>query len=167
MLTKNIIENTDIFLSRSEKINWFSKCGNTSNEYTVASSFIEAWDFWNDKMLKVWSKESISLENLSINAIGDDSIDYVFVKVSEHLGPIIGQCFSNLRIRLESIGLNSDDYGLSFEIIDFIKRDTAWACIEYILGREGFFSKVLEVNSNGRWACSWDGFYPEGCFVVM
>ncbi|GFZ30403.1 hypothetical protein CSC2_09290 [Clostridium zeae] len=167
MVTKNIIENTSDFISIAEKINWFSKCGDISNNYTVASSFIEAWDSWNESMLNVWSVEVINLENISINVIGNDSIDYIFDKVSDHLGPIIEKCFYAFQIRQENMGLASEDYGLSFEIIDFIKRDTAWACIESILDREGFFSKVFVVNSTGRWACSWDGSYPDGHFVVM
>ena len=53
------------------------------------------------------------------------------------------------------------------EILDFIKRDTAWACIERLLGEKGFFSRILEINQTGHWACSWVGKFPKGNFIIM
>ncbi|WP_160680564.1 hypothetical protein [Clostridium sp. C8-1-8] len=167
MIENNIVEATNNFISTAEKITWFSKCSTPNDNYTVASNFVEAWDSWNENMLNVWSREVTILENIAIKNIGNDSIDYIFDIISDKLGPIIGKCFYEFQCRLDDMGLDSEDYGLCFEIIDFIKRDTAWACIESILAMKGFFSKVFKINSSGRWACSWDGSYPDGHFVIM
>lgn len=167
MIEKGIKDKTSNFIGSLEKVKWFSNSGELSDKYTVVFSFIDAWDIWNESMMAVWSKESHILENEGIKAIGNDNIDYIFGTIAEYIAPKIEDGFCEFQTRLESKGLDSDDYGLIFEIIDFIKRDIAWACIENIIGKTGFFSKVLKVNSEGRWACSWDGVYPEGRFVVM
>ena len=60
-----------------------------------------------------------------------------------------------------------DQSGIEEEILDFIKRDTAWACIERLLGEKGFFSRILEINQTGHWACSWVGKFPKGNFIIM
>ena len=60
-----------------------------------------------------------------------------------------------------------DQSGIEDEILDFIKRDTAWACIELLLNEAGFFTRIYEINSAGRWACSWVGKYPKGNFIIM
>ena len=60
-----------------------------------------------------------------------------------------------------------DQSGIEEEILDFIKRDTAWACIERLLGEKGFFSRILEINQTGHWACSWVGKFPKGNFIIL
>ena len=57
--------------------------------------------------------------------------------------------------------------GIEEEILDFIKRDTAWACIKRLLGEKGFFSRILEINQTGHWACSWVGKFPKGNFIIL
>lgn len=94
-------------------------------------------------------------------------IDLIFEKVAEETGPKIAEGLVKFQDRLKKMDLDSDTYGLDYEIIDFIKRDVAWACVEAVVGKRGFFSKVLEVLSEGRWSFAWDGRYPVGLFVVM
>ena len=155
------------FINETQNIRYFANSGLKNDNYTVVFSFIEAWDGWNKKMINVWPKESKSLETNAIKLIGDNSIDYVFHKISEAIGANIEKGFCDFQERLEEMGMDSEEYGLGFEIIDFIKRDMAWACIENVIDRKGFFTKILEVTSQGRWPCSWDGNYPDGRFVVM
>lgn len=94
-------------------------------------------------------------------------IDLIFEKVAEEIGPKIVQGLVKFQDRLKKMDLDSDTYGLDYEIMDFIKRDVAWACVEVVVGKKGFFSRVLEVLSEGRWPCAWDGSHPLGRFVVM
>ena len=155
------------FIGKIAGINWFGKAGEPSEQYTVVISFIEAWDGWNRRMLAVWSKESHCLEERALQMIGDPMIDWVFARIAEAIGPEVEKGFCQFQDRLAKAGLDSEEYGLSIEIIDFIKRDAAWACIESILGEEGFFHQILEVLREGRWPCAWDGDYPSGRFVVM
>lgn len=160
-------EKVDTFLKEIGDINWLIHAGEDSDKYTVVLSFTEAWDEWNDKMLEVWGKESHNIERFAIDFIDDDIIDLIFERVAEETGPKIAQGFVKFQDRLKNIGLDSDTYGLDYEIMDFIKRDVAWACVEVVVGKRGFFSRVLEVLSEGRWPCSWDGSHPLGRFVVM
>ena len=51
--------------------------------------------------------------------------------------------------------------------MDFMNRDLAWACVEQMVGSEGFFTAVLKVYQQGRLPCAWEGAYPEGRFVVL
>lgn len=133
-------EKVESLLKEIGDINWLIHAGEDSDKYTVVLSFAEAWDEWNDKMLEVWGKET---------------------------GPIIAEGLVKFQDMLKKMGLDSDTYGSDYEIIDFIKRDLAWTCVEVVIGKRGFFSRVLEVLSEGRWPCAWDGSNPLGRFVVM
>lgn len=160
-------EKVESFLKEIGDINWFIHAGEDSDKYTVVLSFTEAWDEWNDKMLEVWGKETHNIEKFAIDSIGDNMIDLIFERVAEETGPKIAEGLVKFQDRLKKMDLDSDTYGLDYEIIDFIKRDIAWACVEVVIGKRGFFSKVLEVLSEGRWPCAWDRSYSLGRFVVM
>lgn len=167
-IKKNIIEEKiKIYLKEIQDICWFIHAGENSNKYTVAASFTEAWDDWNDKMMEVWCIESHNIEVAAITVMGDELIDLIFDRVAQASGPKIAEGLLSFQERLEDMGLDSDGYGLEYEILDFIKRDITWACIEFVIGKKGFFNEVLQVLSEGRWPCAWDGSYPEGLFVVM
>lgn len=167
-MSKDIIEcKIDEFLKELEGINWLKHAGDESDRYRVVRSFTEAWDDWNDKMLKVWLKESKNIEKVAIDSIGDEAIDLIFNRIAEAMGPRIAEGLVKFKDRIEKAGLDNDTYGLDYEIIDFIKRDMAWACVERVTDNIGFFNKVLGVLVEGRWACAWEGNYPSGRFVVM
>lgn len=57
--------------------------------------------------------------------------------------------------------------GLSDEIIDMVKRDVSWACIEKILNVQGLFTTLYEIYKSVYFPCSWIGTYPNGQAVVM
>lgn len=167
-IKKNIIEERiNIYLKEIQDICWFRHAGENSNKYIVAVSFTEAWDEWNDNMMEVWGRESNNIEVAAIATIGDESIDSIFDRIAQVTGPKIAEGLLRFQERLEYMGLDSDGYGVEYEILDFIKRDIAWACIEFVIGKKGFFNEVLQVLSEGRWPCAWDGSYPSGRFVVM
>lgn len=167
-MTKGIVEGKiDGRLKELEGIRWLKYVGEESDRYRVVNSFTEAWDGWNDKMLKVWLKESEKIEKFAIESIGDEAIDLIFSRISEVMGPRIAEGLVEFKDTLENHGVDSDTYGLDYEIIEFIKRDIAWACVESITDNIGFFNKVLRVLVEGRFACAWEGNYPAGRFVVM
>lgn len=167
MIEESIYKKINDFIKDIESIKWLENAGEKSDKYTVILSFIEAWDGWNGKMLEVWTIESHNLEKVAVDLLGEEMIDLVFSKIAQTIGPQIEEGFFNFQERLEKAGLDSEEYGLGFEIIDFIKRDVAWTCVESIIERKGFFTKVLEVHFEGRWPCAWDGEYPSGRFAVM
>lgn len=52
-------------------------------------------------------------------------------------------------------------------MLNMVKRDMAWACIEKLFHIDGFYTAVFEVYKEGYFPCSWTGAYPLGKFVVM
>lgn len=167
-MNKDIIYNKlESFLKEIKDINWLIHAGEDSDKYTVVLSFTKAWDEWNDKMLEIWDKETHDIETFAIDSIGDNMIDLIFERVAKETGTKIAKGLVKFQDRLKNVGLDNDTYGLDYEIIDFIKRDVAWSCVEIVVDKRGFFSTVLEVLSEGRWPCAWDGSYPSGQFVVM
>ena len=93
-------------------------------------------------------------------------IDAIFEAVSLAIGNEVYEALCDLE---DKIGQETgeDQSGIEEEILDFIKRDTAWACIERLLGEKGFFSRILEINQTGHWACSWVGKFPKGNFIIL
>ena len=151
------------FLERLKGIPWLEHCGEPSNAFRVESSLFQAWDNWNGEMLAVWEPETCRLEELAQERIGDEEIDRAFEAVSAAVGDRLWEswCAFVHRMDLER------ESGLEREWMDFIKRDLAWACVEYLTGQEGFFTAVLRVYEQGRLPCAWEGAYPEGRFVVL
>lgn len=60
-----------------------------------------------------------------------------------------------------------NEVGLENEMMDMVKRDLSWACIERALNIQGFFTTLLNVYKNGYFPCSWIGNYPKGQVVVL
>ncbi len=60
-----------------------------------------------------------------------------------------------------------EESGVSFEMLNMVKRDMAWACIEKLFHIDGFYTAVFKVYKEGYFPCSWTGAYPLGKFVVM
>ncbi|GCD10058.1 hypothetical protein [Clostridium tagluense] len=100
-MTKGIVEGKiDGCLKELEGIRWFKYAGEESDRYRVVNSFTEAWDGWNDKMLKVWLKESEKIEKFAIESIGDEAIDLIFSRIAEVMGPRIAEGFVVLNVKL-------------------------------------------------------------------
>lgn len=66
---------------------------------------------------------------------------------------------------------NWDDFiaenHLENEMLDMVKSDVSWACVERVLNIQGFFTTLLNIYSNGYFPCSWIGDYPNGQVVVL
>ncbi len=60
-----------------------------------------------------------------------------------------------------------EESGVSFEMLNMVKRDMAWACIEKLFHIDGFYTAIFKVYKEGYFPCSWTGAYPSGKFVVM
>lgn len=151
------------FLQEIKMIKWFEHKSETAVEYHVISSIFEAYDTWNEQMLKTWEPQISLLENLAIDQIGDSQIDEIFSIVSCEIGDIIWKKWSEFITRWHLEG----EMGLDNEMMDLVKSDMSWACIEKILNKHGFFSDLLEIYKNGYFPCAWIGDYPNGQAVVL
>lgn len=151
------------FLQEVSEIHWFEHRGKTKKTYHVIFSVFEAYDTWNEQMLKTWEPHISQLENMAIKQIGNSQIDEIFSIVSLEIGDIIWEkwCKFITRCHLEN------EAGLENEMLDMVKRDISWAYIERILNVQGFFSELLEIYKNGYFPCAWIGDYPTGKVVVL
>ncbi len=152
-----------VFLEGVRTICWFEHIDNPDNNYHVISSVFEAYDAWNAQMLQVWEPQISSLESMAIEKLGDAQTDEVFETVALELGDAIYEKWCSF---IETHNLR-DEVGLEYEMLDMVKRDISWACIEKLLHKDGFFCRLLEIYKNGYFPCSWSGNYPEGQAVVL
>ena len=156
----------DQFITEIKTIHWFQSVGQPSNAYMTVDTIWEACDTYGRQMCEVWSVNSENIEKEALKKLSDAQIDAIFEAVSLAIGNELYEALCDLE---DKIGEESgeDQSGLEEEILDFIKRDTAWACVERLLGQKDFFTHVHEINCSGRWACSWVGKYPNGNFIIM
>ena len=113
--------NINNFLSEIKSIEWFKNSGIPNENYYMVSSVFEAYDSWNNEMLKTWEAQITELENEAMSQIGDSKTDEIFTLVSENIGEIIYKCWEDfiLKQHLE------DESGLDDEMMDMVKRDMA------------------------------------------
>lgn len=143
-------------------INWFNH-NHPENNYYVISSIFEAYDKWNKKMLETWESHIYSLENIAIEKLGDEQIDLIFTTISSEIADKIYENWDDFITEKHL----ENEIGLENEMMDMVKRDVSWACIERMLNIQGFFTTLLSVYSNGYFPCSWIGDYPNGQVVVL
>mgnify|MGYP003295092155 FL=1 len=155
--------NIDEFLQEVRLINWFNHNVEAMNKYHVIFSIFEAYDDWNAEMLKTWEPHIVSLESAAIEQIGDSQIDEIFSTISLEIGDIIWEKWSEFIAGCHF----QQETGLDNEMMDMIKRDISWACIENSLNMRGFFSTLLDIYKNGYFPCAWIGDYPNGQAVVL
>ena len=153
----------DKFLKEVRQINWFEHCKEVGSKYHVIHSIFEAYDVWNKQMLEIWEPHIFTLEKTAINQIGDAQIDEIFSVVSSEIGEVIWQKWSDFFSRWHLEG----EVGLEDEMMDMVKRDVSWACIEKTLNLQGFFSTLLKIYKDGYFPCAWIGDYPAGQAVVL
>lgn len=164
--TKQQQDLLDNFISEIKNVQWFQNVGQLTEKYMVVDTIWEACDTYGKQMCEVWGQNSENIEKESQKYISNEQIDSVFEAVSLAIGNEVYEALCNLEDRIgEETG--EDQSGVENEILDFIKRDTAWACIERIIGQKGFFNRVYDINRTGRWACSWVGAFPAGNFIIM
>lgn len=155
--------NINDFLDEIKLINWFEYSGVPNVNYHMVLSIFEAYDDWNEQMLKVWEPSITLLENMAIEKIGDEWIDEIFTIISADLGKILWEKWGEYMARQHL----EDEMGLDNEIIDMVKRDVSWAYIEKTLDVQGLFTTLFEIYKNGYFPCSWIGKYPHGQAVVL
>ena len=80
-------------------------------------------------MLKTWEPHTFSLERMAIKQIGDAQIDKVFSTVSSEIGDAIWEKWEDFTERWHL----EEESGLENEMLDMVKRDVSWACIERML----------------------------------
>lgn len=164
--TKQQQDCIDHFISEIKNVPWLQNVGQLSEKYMVADTIWEACDTYGKQMCEVWGENCENIEKESLKKLTDTQIDAIFEAVSLAIGNEVYEALCNLEDKIgEETG--EDQSGLEDEILDFIKRDTAWACVERILGQNGFFTQVYDINRTGRWACSWVGKFPTGNFIIM
>lgn len=151
------------FLQEAKSINWFANSGIPNAKYHMVFSIFEAYDDWNDKMLKTWEPQITLLENTAIQRIGDGTIDDIFNSVSSAIGNIIYKAWDDY-VRRQHL---EEETALDNEMMDIVKRDMSWACVERALNAKGFFAVLFEIYKEGYLPCAWTGDYPEGQAVVL
>lgn len=150
------------FIQGIKLINWFNH-DHSENNYYVISSVFEAYDKWNKKMLETWESHIYSLENIAIEKLGDEQIDLIFATISSEIADKI---YENWNDFITENHLENE-IGLENEMLDMVKRDVSWACVERVLNIQGFFTILLNIYSNGYFPCSWIGDYQNGQVVVL
>lgn len=122
------------FLSEVTLINWFEHCGIPNEKYHMVFSLFEVFESWGKQYIEVWEDNTYALEDIAIERIGDDKIDGVFEIVSAAIGNTIWNKLGDFvdRQHLE------EERVVCSELLDMVKRDMAWGCIERILDMPGF-----------------------------
>jgi len=156
----------DQFITKIKTIGWFKRAGEPSEKYWVVDTIWEACDIHGQQTQEVWGLHTETIEKKALQKFSDQQIDNLFETVSLAIGNEVYEALCDLEDRIGQ-ETGEDQSGIEDEILDFIKRDTAWACTELLLGEKGFFTRVYEINESGRWACSWVGKYPQGNFIIM
>lgn len=156
----------DQFISQIKTIEWFKHTGNPSEKYWVVDTVWEACDTHGQQTRNVWGTNSETIEKRALKKLSDRQIDWIFEQVSLAIGNQLYEALCDMEDRIGQ-ETGEDQSGIEEEILDFIKRDTAWACVELLINDCGFFTRIYEINRSGRWACSWVGKYPQGNFIIM
>ncbi len=81
--------NINDFLNEVKVINWFDKSGTPNEKYHMVFSILEAYDDWNEQMLKVCEPSISVLENKAIEKLGGTQIDNIFSTISSAIGDVI------------------------------------------------------------------------------
>lgn len=157
-------EKINAFVDDVKNINWFKRCGIPNEKYHMVFSLYEANDgIWGMRYHDVWELNICPLEDIAVEMIGDDAIEDSFEIVSDAIGDTIWNKFGEF-IKRER---HEDQLAVVDELFDNVRRDMAWACVEYLMDQPGFFTMLKDIFKEGYFPCSWDGEYPEGRAVVL
>lgn len=113
--------------------------GEPSEIYWVVDTIWEACDTHGQQTQKVWGLNSEAIEKKALKHFTDEQIDDIFEEISLAIGNEVYDALCELEDRIGQ-ETGEDQSGIEDEILDFIKRDTAWACIELLLEEKGFFT---------------------------
>lgn len=153
----------DQFIQEIKTIGWFKQVGEPSEKYWVIDTIWEACDTYGHQMLEVWGQNSELIEQKALRQLKDEQIDAIFEAVSLAIGNEVYEALCDLE---DKIGQETgeDQSGIEEEILDFIKRDTAWACIERLLGRKRVFLAYSRNQPNRTLGLLVGRKIPEGKF---
>ncbi len=161
------------FLDCIREFDWFGHAGEPFENGRVVAGLQSGWDGEGKRMLELWGRESHALEAQALESLTDQEIHRIFTAVSDSIHePLYKGLCSYLDRRyskadeIESRQMSFDDRVFP-DVLDSVKRDVCWAGVEHVLQVHGFFGELLVLYRRGRWACSWDGEYPEGQPVIL
>ncbi len=164
------IDNLARLIDRYKDIAWFSQAGTPNNEYFVVNDAVEVFDKPELQMFELWNSKSRELEEQAYVVINDSEIEEIFTEVASEVGVQVQtgmqRYFDRREIKTENMEMNAD-LGLWPEIQGVVLRDLAWAAVEVVIEKPGFFSNLITLYSAGRWPCGWQGEYPVGRLVVL
>ena len=161
--TENILTTAEQFLQEIRRIDWFGHHKKEEAAYHVIHSVFEAHDDWNGQMFAIWESQTHELEKFAVERIGDEQIDKIFFIISAGIEDILWKKWGDFMVRWHL----EEEVGLENEMLDMVKRDVSWACVEKLLHVQGFFSTLLEIYRKGYFPCAWFGEYPDGKAVVL
>lgn len=151
------------FLNEIKSFGWFENCGTPNEKYHLIFSLFDAVDCWGSQYIETWEPPIYALESTAQKEIGDDKISEIFNSVSAAIGSIV---WDDLWKFIDEKNLG-EETGVCLEVLEMVKRDMAWACVEKVLDMPGFFTMLTEIYKEGHFPCSWDGIYPSGLAVVL
>ncbi len=169
-LTSEQLNVLEEFISGLRDVAWFERCGEHHSGAIVVADLCDGWDDWNAEMLDVWSIETHGLEKAAVEALGDASVTAIFDSVSTTLGERLSLAIQGYfqRQSEQSSDTSFDaSFGLWYEWLDAVKRDLAWAAVEAVLDRPGFFTDLLCYYRAGRWPCAWENSDRSGRVVLL
>lgn len=143
------------FLAPLADVHWLATAGEPHGTAIVADDLVDGWESWNSEMLSVWLPETNGLEQAALATIGDVTLTEVFDAVSCAVDAPLRTAMEHY-FNTRSTDVTNSYRGLWPEWLDAMKRDLCWAAVEAILGRQGFFTGLLDYYRAGRWPCAWE-----------
>jgi len=171
VLSDTLQSQLDAFLTRIGPIDWLAHAGEPHPTLTVAADLASAYDSYGAGYHHVWSAQTVALEQIAQQRLGDRIIDETFDLISQtmhqSLYDRLERYFDRQLLTTPQFDASGANAGVVPEVLDQIKRDLAWAAIEHLIDQPGFFTDLLVWYAAGRWPCSWIGAYPDGQIVVL
>jgi hypothetical protein len=115
-----------------------------------------------------WSERTHELETIARACLSDSEIDFIFDAVAAVIDENLRR-FDPLVAYYAGFFSIGDPQRLDAEreAAHSAKRDLAWAAIERVVARPGFFTDLLAWYERGRWPCDWSGDYPDGHVLAL
>ena len=145
----------ELFIASLCNVRWLAHAGDPDGAAIVADDLVDAWDAWNAEMVTAWAPQTERLEGIARAELGEAGVDAVFDTVSRAVDAPLRAAMEDY-FENRSTDATNADRGLWPEWLDTVKRDLAWAAVEAVLGRPGFFTDLLRYYRAGRWPCGFE-----------
>lgn len=163
------------FLDELSSYRWFLDAGERSESFVVLSDFVEAVDGsrngWGRKSYEIWADACTDLESSALEILQDKDITRIFNATSSKAEQPIWDGINSYFNRQFQADPKWDESGVNAGLIGDVQasvlRDIAWAAVEQVIDKRGFFSELLPVYRSGRWPCGWTGKLPPSGRVVI